>query len=315
MPHQAPKSETTTPETNPALVYLAGLAKGSQPTMQSALNTIAQFIYNEDETVTYHDIAWHKLRPQQTNEIKRQLRRRYSSATVNKSLSALRGVLKAAWALGQMTADAYQAAASVQNVKGNTLPAGRSISTAELTALLDHCGRDITGIRDAAIISTLYACGLRRSELIALDLKDYDQSAKKVSVKGKGNKERLVPLASGAAHALADWLAVRGPGSGPLFWGTGNRNQQNRLTTQAIYKMLQTRAEAAGIPVLSPHDFRHTFVSDLLDAGVDLMTVQKLAGHASVETTGRYDPGNQRSQEEATAKLLVPYRRRTLTDA
>ncbi len=296
---------------NAAGVYLAGLSKGSRPAMEGALNVIAQIVTG-DETAGCLSLPWYALRFQHTAAIRAELQERYSYATVNKMLSALRGVLKAAWNLGQVTAEDYHRAASVENVKGETIPAGRSIPVGELTALLNTCGQDVTGIRDAAVISILYSCGLRRAELVNLTLADYDRVESKLRVKGKRNKERLVPVVNGAANALGDWLAVRGDESGPLFFGAGNRNRGRKLTTQAVYKMLRTRAEQAGISELSPHDFRRTFVGDLLDAGADIVTVQKLAGHANVETTARYDRRDEKAKQRAAELLHVPYRRRTL---
>jgi len=117
-------------------------------------------------------------------------------------------------------------------------------------------------------------------------------------VRGKGNRQRAVPVGN-AAPALADWLAIRGEEAGPLFWGLGNRNRRSRLTDQAIYKMLRKRARMAGVSRLSPHDFRRTFVGDLLDAGADIVTVQKMAGHASPATTSP-DPRLNTDADDST---------------
>jgi integrase len=122
-------------------------------------------------------------------------------------------------------------------------------------------------------------------------------------------KQRTVPVGN-AALALADWLAIRGEETGPLFWGLGNRNRRGRLTDQAIYNMLRKRAGLAGVSRLSPHDFRRTFVGDLLDAGADIVTVQKMAGHADPATTSRYDRRGKRAQHKAASLLHVPYRQR-----
>jgi site-specific recombinase XerD len=158
----------------------------------------------------------------------------------------------------------------------------------------------------------LYAGGLRRAELVGLDLADYDQAAGTLKVKGKGSKTRLMPVVNGAAAALADWLAVRGDAAGALFLGTGNRQRGGRLTTQAIYNTLVKRAAAAGIKPVSPHDMRRSFVGELLDRGADISTVQRLAGHANVTTTARYDRRGEATKRKAAELLHVPYTRRTL---
>jgi site-specific recombinase XerD len=179
-----------------------------------------------------------------------------------------------------------------------------------VTALLETCDRSEMGARDAAIIALLYGAGLRRAELVGLDLADYDPGDRQIQVKGKGNKARLVPVVNGAAAALADWLALRGDGAGPLFWGIGNRQSGGRLTSQAIYNMLKRRAELAGIKTLSPHDMRRSFVGELLDRGADIATVQKIAGHANVTTTARYDRRGEAVKQKASALLHVPYKSR-----
>ncbi len=297
---------------NPPAVYLASLSPGSRRAMRQGLDVIAQFVTGDDNATCF-DIPWHDLRFQHTQAIRAQLADRYAYSTANKILSAMRGTLKAAWQLGQMTAEDYHKAASVKSVKGERIPAGRSITQGEITALLDTCAATPTGIRDAAIIAILYACGLRRAELVTLDLADFDTHESRLLVRGKRNKQRLVPVVNGARASLEDWLAVRGSEAGALFVGVGNKNRGGRLTTQAIYAMLKSRAEKAGIPDFSPHDFRRSYVGDLLDLGVDIVTVQKLAGHASVETTARYDRRPERVKQAAAEKIHVPYRRRVLS--
>jgi site-specific recombinase XerD len=299
---------------NPAAVYLAGLAPRSRRTMGDGLTIIARIVTGDDDA-DYLSIPWHGLRFQHTAAIRSQLAERYAYSTANRILSAMRGVLRAAWKLGMMGADDFHTAASVANVKGETIPAGRHVPLGEVTALLNGCDQTMGGIRDAAIISLLYAGGLRRAELVALDLVDYDQAAGSLKVKGKGSKTRLVPVVNGAASALADWLAVRGDAPGALFTGTGNRQRGGRLTTQAIYNLLTARAAAAGIAKLSPHDFRRSFVGELLERGADISTVQKLAGHANVTTTQRYDRRGEAVKRRAAELLHVPYTPRTLSGA
>lgn len=295
---------------HPAAVYLAGLSPSSRRTMTAALDTIAQLGLGNPE-VTCWDVPWHLLRFQHTQVMRSALAEHYAHTTANRMLSALRGVLKAAWKLELMSAEDYQKAASVESIRGETLPSGRSLVAGELAGLLHACPPTPLGIRDAAIITLLYGCGLRRAELVTIDLAHYVKEENELLIRGKGNKQRAVPVGN-AALALADWLTIRGEAKGPLFCGLGNRNRNGRLTDQAVYNMLRKRAKEAGVKKLSPHDFRRTFVGDLLDAGADIVTVQKMVGHASPTTTSRYDRRGQQAKHKAAALLHIPYQKRRM---
>lgn len=299
------------PERDPVLVYLASLTTADgRRTMRASLNRIAQLVRTDDDA-TYEDIDWHLLRFQHTQAIRALLvngtsvrtGKPYKPATINKMLAALRGVLKTAWMLGMMLADEYQRAVAIKAVSGSSLPAGRDVKLTELRALLTDCDLEPLGVRDVAIVSMLYACGLRRAELVALDYADVRESS--LIVHGKRRKMRQVPIGA-ASFALNAWLAIRGKQAGALFWGLGNRNRGKRLTTQAVYDMLRRRAKAAGVDKLSPHDLRRSFVGDLLDAGADIATVQQMAGHASVDTTARYDRRGERAKQKAADLLHLP---------
>ena len=107
------------------------------------------------------------------------------------------------------------------------------------------------GARDAAIIALLYSCGLRRAELVALDLADYDQESGALTIRGKRNKERIAYAVNAAIDALADWLVIRGDAPGALFWAIrkgGHVQTGQRLTTQSIYHILAVRAAMRSIP-------------------------------------------------------------------
>jgi len=299
---------------NPAAVYLAHLGPGGRRTMRQALDVIAALLSSDQADAL--TLPWAAVRFQHTAAVRASLAATYAPATANKMLSALRGVLRAAWQLGQVDAAIYQQAVAVGGVPGTRLPAGRAVPLGELTALLAACSNDQTaaGARDAAIIALLYSCGLRRAELVALDVADHDPTAGTLTVQGKGHQERLAHVVSGAAAALADWLALRGAAGGPLFWPTrrGGHVYAGRLSSQAVYRLLIHRAAQAQVPAPSPHDLRRTFVGDLLDAGADIATVQALAGHAQVTTTARYDRRPEATKRKAAELLHVPYTRRTL---
>ena len=133
--------------------------------------------------------------------------------------------------------------------------------------------------------------------------------------RGKGRKPRSISLPASALPALQDWLEVRGDEPGPLFSavlknGRLVRDPQRQLlglSGSAAWAICKERGRKAGIQPPAPHDLRRTWTGDLLDAGVDLATVQKMAGHASVSTTGRYDRRDHGVHRKAAGQLLVPY--------
>lgn len=139
--------------------------------------------------------------------------------------------------------------------------------------------------RDAAILEMLYSCGLRRAELIAMNVEDIDVISETVRVTGKGRKERLCPIGGPALRAVQHYRHVAQVSSGPLFRSKVGR----RLSPPAISNLVETYRRAAGIDLpVTPHKFRHSFATHLLDHGADLRTVQEMLGHASLATTQIY---------------------------
>ena len=300
------------PDRNPALVYLASLAPIGRRAVAARLAHVAKLIgHPQLETV-----PWHQLRYQHVAALRAKLQELgLSPATVNLTLCALRGVARAAFNLDLLSADDYQRVRNVRSVRAERLPAGRQVSPGELSALMDACACQVgpAGVRDAAIIGLMYAAGgLRRAEVVVLNRQDYDVETGELRVRGKGSKERLVYVDNGAEDALKDWVVIRGDEPGALFVpiNKGGVLQWRRMTDQAVYSLLRKRAAQGVVKPVSPHDLRRSFVSDLLDAGADISTVAKLAGHASVQTTARYDRRGEAAKRKATGLLHVPYRRR-----
>ena len=122
---------------------------------------------------------------------------------------------------------------------------------------------------------------------------------------GKGGKDRIFYLPRGAIALVENWLRIRGFMPGPLLCpvNKGGNLQMRRMTPDAVLKILKKRALQAGVEEFSPHDFRRTFCSDLLDASVDIVTFQKLAGHASPVTTAKYDRRGEETKRRAVQKL------------
>jgi len=140
-------------------------------------------------------------------------------------------------------------------------------------------------VRDAAILELFYSCGLRISELTALDVPHVDFASETLRVVGKGSKERMVPIGSPALAALQRYRQLAIITSGPLFLS----KRRTRITQQAIDQLLKKYLKHSSIPFsISPHKLRHTFATHLLDAGADLRSVQELLGHSSLSTTQIY---------------------------
>jgi integrase len=276
--------------------------------MANALTVVAAMFGQTPDT-----LDWAALRYPHTQAIRTKLAEKRAPAGVNKILAAIRGVLKETWRLGLMDAETYERAADLPSVRGERLPRGRALMRRELQKLFQACAKDPSpaGRRDAALIGVLYGGGLRRSEVVALDITDYNVETSELRVRhGKGQKARICYATNGAKRALDAWIAVRGSEPGPLFWPADGRGRpliNRRMTDQAVLLLLQRRAEQARVSFFTPHDLRRTFISDLLDSGADMVTVQKLAGHANVQTTARYDRRGEEVKRRAAELLHVPF--------
>lgn len=273
--------------------------------MKQSLNAIAHMV-----TGGSHDaftFEWHQLRYQHTAAIRSALMDRHKPATVNKMVAALKRCLKECQRLGLMNAEDYAAATDLKPVKSQSLLKGRALSQQELSALLTSCTNDSSaaGFRDAAMLMILRV-GLRRSEVVKLDLLDFDLTNGALTIRGgKGGKDRITYLPSPAVAHLVRWIEVRGTEPGPLLYpiSKSGRVVKRRLSDQAVLTCMRSRATNAGVVTFTPHDFRRTFISDLLDAGVDIVTVQKLAGHSDPAVTAKYDRRGEDTKRRAVDLL------------
>jgi len=295
---------------SPEEVYLAGLSPTGRRSMHSKLTSVARLL----GASSVEEVPWERMRYREVAAIRaRLIAAGLAPATVNSTLSALRRVAREARNLGFISSAEYDLISDVEPARGSRVLAGREVARSELVAMLDACAADdgLAGSRDVAVILLLYGGGLRRSELPELSLDDWDLESRCLRIRhAKGNKEREVFVSHGAAAALEDWIAARGrvrPGKLFLPINKGNNVGGERISDQAVYVLLNKRRVQAGLARLSPHDLRRTWVGDLLDAGADIASVQKLAGHASPTTTARYDRRGRRALRRAADLLDVPY--------
>ena len=298
------------PRGNPAVLYLASLGSASaRRTMRSAVGNLAGLLGCD----SFEAAPWPLLRYAHVVALRAALvSLRFAPATVNRHLAALRGVVRQAWLLGYIAPDDYQRMSDIPGVRGTRLLTGRALSYPELEALFAACADGTpAGHRDAALVALLFSAGLRRAEASSLLLADIDVDSWTIRLLGKGNHEREVPLRGGGRDALERWLIERGRTPGPLLCRVplgGYVLPDCGLSPEGLRRRLIYRARRAAIPPCTPHDLRRTFVTRLLDHGIDLAVVGRMAGHRQVQTTMRYDRRNARAAEAAAELLDTPYR-------
>jgi integrase/recombinase XerD len=216
-----------------------------------------------------------------------------SAVSAARTLIAVRGLHKFATAEGVTDVDVARAVKPP--TPGRRLP--KSLTVDEVLALLEGAGGEGPAdgpltLRNRALLELLYSTGARISEAVGLDVDDIDTEARSVLLRGKGGKQRLVPVGRPAVAALDGYLvrgrpelARRGRGTPAVFLNA----RGGRLSRQSAWRVLQDAAERAGITAaVSPHTLRHSFATHLLDGGADVRVVQELLGHASVTTTQIY---------------------------
>jgi len=211
-----------------------------------------------------------------------------SSSSVNRGIAAVRGFYKYLIAEKKVVENPV---ASIEPSKAWMRLPG-TLNREEMTRLLAApAGDSPSSVRDAAMMELLYACGLRVSELISLTTNSINWQAGYLLVRGKGNKERVVPVGQTALAALDLYVGKIRPGflkkrlSGTLFlnrFGSG-------LTRQGLWKIVKKYAALSGLGgKVHPHTFRHSFATHLLEGGADLRSVQAMLGHADISTTQIY---------------------------
>ena len=214
----------------------------------------------------------------------------HSRATLARRSASVRTFSSWAFETGLLTSDvaARLRAPRVDNrLPGvlTTRQASQLLKTASDLASDGH----VLAVRDLAIIETLYATGVRVSELVGLDVADLDHSQRTLRVLGKGRKERTVPYGLPASKALEAWLHRRGEicavdAGGALFLGARGR----RIDPRAVRDVVHRLCAAAQVPDLGPHGLRRSTATHVLGGGADLRSVQELLGHSSLATTQRY---------------------------
>lgn len=213
----------------------------------------------------------------------------YCKSTVARKLATLRSFFKFLMRRGLVSANPVQSIRTPKQEK--RLP--KFLEVEQVERLLNNCDTTtLLGARDRAILETLYSTGIRVSELVALNVSDVDLGSNVLRVRGKGKRERMIPLGPGSARAILHYLDLR---RGVAMNGKAdpeslfiNKHGQ-RLSTRSVRRKLDKYLLAAGLDLsVSPHTLRHSFATHMLRRGADLRSVQQMLGHQSLSTTQIY---------------------------
>ena len=282
---------------NPAEAYVMTLGDGqSKKRVIQLLNQISRFFGAAD----LHAMEWQMLTYDHVLAFREtRVRSGLSPATINLQLSVIKMTCKQCWLKNLMPLQTYAAIKEVKSVRGGRVPKGRALKPAESGRLLKttEADGDIRSKRDAAIIALALGCGLRRSEIASLLLEQVDHVRHTITVRGKGNKERIAPISGAALRALCDYLehgrpelvrAYAKPTPAVFLNARGGR-----LTRQSVHALVAEAGRSIGVANLHPHTLRHSFATHMLSGGADLRVIQEILGHSDISTTQIYTHVNR----------------------
>jgi len=317
------------PDKNPCAIYLLSLMAGSsRDTTRSALHAFLRAglpppVWMEDpeeraiwrrapaqkaavDILTYR---WWDLRRSDFQAARTVLMDEQSTNSANKILISARGVMREAREQNLISESDLGSIARVPRATGSVLLAGRALLQDEVQRVLAACKVDTTpiGKRDAAAFALTWGTGVRRNELTCLDVSSLQAGL--LHVDGKRRKKRDVPVSNETLGVVARWLDVRGREPGPLLLANTHAGQiapGRRMAGQSIYDAFAALGKLAGVEDVSPHNVRRTFITELLDQGVDVLTVAKLAGHDDPKTTKLYDRRSEVAMRKAIDERMMP---------
>ncbi len=205
-------------------------------------------------------------------------------SSVARKLSALRTFFKYLNREGILKENPARLVATPRKEK--RLPAVLTVDDAQ--RLMEDPQDDTTGLRDRAVLETLYSTGIRASELVGMNHEDIDRRERLIRIRGKGRKERVVPVGEKALAAIDAYLHGKKP-IGPVQAAVFSGPTGNRLTVRTVQRILENHRKRLGLrQKASPHTLRHSYATHMLESGADLRAIQELLGHASLSTTQRY---------------------------
>ncbi len=289
---------------NPVLVYLESLpSSNSKRAMRDALRRVLRSIGRGH--LDYEALPWWTLEPQHTTTIRARLIDGYGVNTAKVALAAVRGVLRQCFLLGYINQDRWKRVTSWQKVSGGDEDvAGRMLEDAEIARLQGACaasGSAFEVAMDTALLNTALGTGGRREEIAKLRVDDLSDDGAMLQIRGKRNKIRHQPLEPWVTRSLLAWLEQRARvplTCGDMFVRARNGKVWDKpLSPWLVWDRLRVLGKRADVR-FTPHDLRRTYISTVLDHA-DMVTSQKLAGHADPRTTARYDRRPARAKVKA----------------
>ncbi|EHU4525744.1 site-specific integrase [Salmonella enterica] len=286
--------------------YIGGLAPSGRRGITSLLNRSACILKRGADAADY---PWEQLNYAAVAKVRAALLDDgYAVSSVNMALSALRGVAQTAFNLNCMNAEMLARIQSVKRVSGDIQRKGRALGRQEIRALIQaakqhqHASRRC---RDTAIVLTLCGTGLRAGEMVKIERRDYDNGILTVR-QGKGRKYREIHVANVVDKAIRAWLKVSADEDDSALFRRVQRNGKTAiqpLTTTGLTGILAELQHTSGIARFTPHDMRRTFITRLLEQGVDINIVRQLAGHSDISTTTRYDCRGESMKISASKRI------------
>ncbi len=288
----------------------------SRRTMESRLRAVQRACLECDPTtpVNLEAFAWEALDDREFfAALRNAVVERYGREHATPYVMAMRALLRFLVSRGISSRELALAAleeARLTRTPGDPEPL--AFSAGDLSRLLAVCRFDparVTGHRDMALIALTATTGARRREVVGLGVEDLDPRDRSVALRVRGGGTRRAFLHHETTCYLDAWLEVRGDAGGPLFPALrkGGRLTERPLSDHQFWKVLGRRCEQAGVtPAIAPHDLRRWFVTSLLTSGVDVFQVSRAVGHASVQTTLRYDRRSVERLREVVESLSVP---------
>jgi integrase/recombinase XerD len=298
---------------SPSYQYLVTLnSNESRRTMESHLNSIARIL-----GLNFHyEIQWEKVDSAIVYLIREKLKTTdLSYKTINTKITAIKQTMESAFASGLISSEIYQRIKLVKQIPGVKVRSQRLVQHNEIKTFLSACDDGtLSGLRDQSLFLMMIGCGLRRAEVVGMNIDDLTAGSREIIIRGKGNKERKIWMPDIVEEHLSTYLLeVRGFGEGALFCrfysddepAVKDDGKVKGMSLGAINYIFKKRALIKNISKFKPHDLRGTYATTLLQNGNDINTVKNLLGHESISTTQIYDLRDESTAKDAALKHRI----------